>query len=364
MIDSTYLIVTWLSIGFTFAFGFCFLFQKTPSIPALSNYKKARIAMAAAYISLSILNVVEILTRSESPDIELTQSITLIMSAFQALLYTYMFITLINIHFVTKKKIFLEAGGIIALSVLLFVTLFIDAERLYFKAAFYTFMAYYVIMLLRYTIAFLKNHRHYINQADNFFSEEGAERLRWVYYSFFAALTVGIGAMLLTFSGNTIHYILFTVFFIGFYCYFGIKFISYTFFFEQIESIMEESTSLLEQTDRLSYYDLKESVDQWVLEKKYMKPGISIEQLSNELNTNRTYISNYINSYYNQTFSNWINNFRIEEAKGILLENPELTIVEVSQIVGYADKSNFGREFAKRVGTPPGIWRKTQLDDE
>lgn len=321
--------------------------------------------MAAAYISLSILNVVEILTRSEVPDIELTRSITLVMSAFQALLYTCTFITLINLHSVTKKKILLEVGGILVLSILLFVALFSNAERPYFEVVFYSFIAYYACMLMRYTIAFLKNYRHYTNQVDNFFSEEESARLRWIYYSFFAALVVGIGAMLLTFSENTLHYILFTALFICFYCYFGIKFISYAFFFERIESVIkEESKPPLEKSDRLSFYDLQKNIDQWVLEKKYMQCGISTEKLSHEFNTNRTYISNYINSHYKQTFSDWINSLRIEEAKCILLENPALSIADVSQKIGYADKSNFNREFTKRVGLTPGIWRKTQLDIE
>ena len=362
MLNTIYFVLTWFSIGLTFAFGFCFLFQKIPPIPALDNYKKARIAMAVAYISLSVLNTVEILSRSETHDIEFTRSISIVMGAFQALLYTCTFVTLINLQLVTRKKIFLEMGGITVLSVLLFASLFGNEERLYFNTIFYVFVGYYIIMLLRYTFVFLQKYRHYSYQVDNFFPEKEIVRFRWIYYSFFAALTVGVCALLLTFSENTLHYILFTVLFIGFYVFFGIKFINYVSFFEYIGIIIEEKNELPDKEFvRLPYSGLKIIIDQWVEEKKYIQQGINIEQLSQEFNTNRTYISNYINSHYQQTFSDWINNLRIEEAKNILLEEPELSITNVSEKIGYADKSNFNRQFAKRVGITPGAWRKMQI---
>jgi AraC-like DNA-binding protein len=322
--------------------------------------------MAAAYMSLSVLNIAEILTRSEIPDMELTQSITLIMSVFQALLYTCAFIILINPSFITRRNIFIEVGAILLLSGLLFFALFWDEQRSYFLIAFYIFVAYYLTMLIRYTVVFLRNYRRYMYEVDNYFSEKETARLRWIFYTFFVALTIGIGALLLTFSETTLHYILFTVVFICFYTYFGIKFINYTFSFGEIEPIISEENSpvdMLPKQNPSANKEIELKITHWIQNKEFVNHGITIEQLSKKLATNRTYLSKYINSSYEKTFNEWINDLRIEEAKQLLYNNPQLSINQVSEKVGYANQSHFGRQFTKRVGVSPRLWLNTQNND-
>jgi AraC-like DNA-binding protein len=357
IIDASYHTFTWLSIGITFAFGFCFIFLKIPEIPALQSYKKVRWTMAAAYLSLSVLNIVEIVTRDEVPDMDLTQSIVLVMSAFQALLYTYTFITLINLHFMVWKKILWEIGIIILLSILLFIAFLWNSKHVGFTIIFYVFSVYYISMLIRYMVIFLKNYRQYMYQVDNYFSDEETARLRWVLYTFFAALAVGIGALSLTFSETTIHYILFTIVFICFYAYFGIKFIDYAFFFSKIESVVtEEITMQKMKNQHLSDAEIEAKIDYWIQQKGFAVQGITIEQLSRDLATNRTYLSKHINSRYEKTFNEWINDLRIDEAQKLLQDNPELTMGEISGKVGYASQSHFGRQFSQRTGYTPRNW--------
>lgn len=366
MIEIIYHTLTWLSIGITLTFGFCFLFLKTPAISTLQTYKKVRWTLAAAYISLSILNIVEILTRSEVPDMELTQSITLSMSAFQALLYTCAFITLINPYFITRKKLLLEIMGIILMSIFLFLALFWDEQRSYFHLSFYLFVVYYLTMMIRYTIVFLKKYRHYTYEVDNYFSEKETARLRWIFYSFFVAFTIGIGALLLTFSQTTLHYILFTILFICFYVYFGVKFVNYAFSFGEIEPVISEE-SLSDDASTKQNQSTNEEINlkltNWIQQKKFLTHGITIEQIAKNLTTNRTYLSRHINSSYEKSFSEWINDMRVEEAIQMLQDNPQLSLNEVSEKVGYANQSHFTRQFAKRMGVSPRSWLNAQKDD-
>lgn len=353
--------LSWLSIGITFTFGFCFLYLKTPALPALRTYKRVRWTMAVAYISLSILKAVEILIRSEIIDMELTQFITLIMSAFQALLYTCTFITLINPYFIRRKKLLLEVLGILLMSTLLCLTLFWEEQRSYFHFAFYLFIVYYFVMMLRYTVIFLKNYRRYTYEVDNYFSEENTARLQWIFYTFFAALAVGIGALLLIFFGTTPHYIFFTIIFICFYMYFGLKFINYTSSFEDIEPVISEE-NLSEEIKPKQSLPVNEEINlrltDWIKQKKFVEHGITIEQMAKNLKTNRTYLSKHINSSYEKSFSEWINDLRIEEAKLLMHDNPLLSLNEVSEKVGYANQSHFTHQFSKRMGASPRDWQK------
>lgn len=362
MVDTLYTVLTWFSIGITLTFGLCFLVLKIPKIPTLDSYKKARSAMAVAYISLSVLNIIEILTRSDIPNIEFTQSITLVMSALQALLFTCTLIILINSRFVTKRWILIESGVIILLSILLFMTLLVGSGKtLPYKILFYFFIIYYIVMLIRYVILFLRNYRQYLHQADNFFSEEETARFRWIFFTFFAALAVGTAVLLLTFSETILHYILFTCLFICFYSYFGIKFVNYALLFHKIEPVVAEVSLNNENRNHTSSdIDIEIMLSKWVKRKGFTEKSITIEQLANELKTNRTYLSTYLNSMYKQSFSTWINNLRIEEAKYLLMHETDLSVGEIGIMIGYSDKSNFGRQFTKRVGETPNVWRKSK----
>ena len=136
----------------------------------------------------------------------------------------------------------------------------------------------------------------------------------------------------------------------------------YAFLFGKIAPVVMEESSQ-EQNDEkkqnLSDVKIEAELAFWVKKKGFTEKGITIEQLSQKLGTNRTYLSSYINTCYKQTFSNWINNLRIEEAKYLLLKEPLLTVGQVGEKIGYTDKSNFGRQFTKRTGASPNAWRNS-----
>jgi AraC-like DNA-binding protein len=96
--------------------------------------------------------------------------------------------------------------------------------------------------------------------------------------------------------------------------------------------------------------DFHAALDRWVLEKNFTRTGISIQSLANEIGTNRTYLSNHINGEKGMNFNHWISNLRIEESMRILINNPELSIDQVSERVGYSEQSNFTSHFTQIVG--------------
>jgi AraC-like DNA-binding protein len=95
-----------------------------------------------------------------------------------------------------------------------------------------------------------------------------------------------------------------------------------------------------------------------VAEKRFTEEGITIDTPAARLGTNRNYLSRHINTVKQQTFRNWINTLRIEEAKTLMLQNPGITIGEIALRVGIPDKSNFTRSFGKQTSLSPQAWRK------
>lgn len=103
---------------------------------------------------------------------------------------------------------------------------------------------------------------------------------------------------------------------------------------------------------------IREKLRAWEQNKGYMKLGITIQDLSREIGTNRTYLSNYINETYQTNFNGWINDLRIEEAKQKIMQSPEINLSDLAEAVGFADQAHFSKQFKQKEGIPPSIWKK------
>ena len=98
----------------------------------------------------------------------------------------------------------------------------------------------------------------------------------------------------------------------------------------------------------------------WSAAEGYIRPGLTIRELSEALGTNRTYLAGYIKSTYGMSFRDWITGLRIEYAKRLLRECPDLTVVEISERSGFMSPSHFMRTFKEREAYTPARWRRLQ----
>lgn len=101
---------------------------------------------------------------------------------------------------------------------------------------------------------------------------------------------------------------------------------------------------------------LLSKLDQLVIhEKIFINDKLSIEDIAVKLDTNTKYISQLINETYNKNFYNFINFYRIEEAKRLLIseENEKYSILGIAQSVGFVSKSTFNVAFKRYTGVTP-----------
>ncbi|MFV0268988.1 MAG: helix-turn-helix domain-containing protein [Draconibacterium sp.] len=94
-------------------------------------------------------------------------------------------------------------------------------------------------------------------------------------------------------------------------------------------------------------------------EKIYKQPDLKITHVSANLQTNRTYISNLINSEFKCTFSEFVNGYRVEEAKKMLKEKDSTmySLDYIAEKSGFGSISTFIRVFKESEGTTPGRFR-------
>lgn len=100
-------------------------------------------------------------------------------------------------------------------------------------------------------------------------------------------------------------------------------------------------------------------------EKLYRDRDISLESLASRLATNRSYVSRAINAYAENTFYNYINAYRVEEATSILSDvSRDVTLKNLAGDLGYNSISSFYRAFQKETGCPPAKYREQILKSQ
>jgi AraC-like DNA-binding protein len=94
-------------------------------------------------------------------------------------------------------------------------------------------------------------------------------------------------------------------------------------------------------------------------DKIYRDEDLSLYDLSSELNINRNYLSHIINENFNSNFYNYVNHFRIEEAKKMLLDPvyDNLSIEGIAKSVGFKSRTVFYPVFKKNVGQTPAEFK-------
>ena len=119
----------------------------------------------------------------------------------------------------------------------------------------------------------------------------------------------------------------------------------------------------------LAFFEFLNSIDDHYTEKKipsknvymtraveYIKQNynknISVENISDLLGIERSYLSRLFKTYKNKSTQNYIIDYRMEQAKR-MFEEEDMNVSQVSTAVGYNNIYCFSRIFKSRVGMPP-----------
>jgi len=116
---------------------------------------------------------------------------------------------------------------------------------------------------------------------------------------------------------------------------------------------MEETSHLSPLTSHLSPTRLSELMEQ---EQLYLNPDLTVEDVVKRLGTNTKYFSALLRIEMHTTFSQFVNEYRIERAKQLLQDKDE-KVVNLAQQCGFNSNQSFYRTFSKFTGTTPTEWR-------
>jgi len=80
----------------------------------------------------------------------------------------------------------------------------------------------------------------------------------------------------------------------------------------------------------------------------YLDKDLSIFDITEKLGTNRTYISRIINNDFKLNFATFVNNYRVEHAKRIILDGKFSHLEEVAELSGFGSLNSLYRAFTAK----------------
>ena len=221
------------------------------------------------------------------------------------------------------------------------------------------------------SISFVKIRRHQKNTQD-FSSNTQEIDLKWLEYIIIAILTITIAASILSFlfydSPLSLYLglsILATVYFIAYHL------IKQKEIFplnekhrEDLLSINEQELQVIRKRKIISeekLVELKSKLNQHMNEQQpYLDNDINLAALSEQLGLTPHQLSYVINNGFNENFFQFINRYRVEKAKDLLLGtvSDKYSILGIAFESGFSSKTSFNTTFKKVTGKTPSEFKK------
>ena len=339
------------------------------SIPYIEGSRKlryARAVLAVAYFVIALPGYLELIS-APAVDPIIVAAFTISAAAYEALLITETLITLMCPQDINKKGIVLHLVSVSAV-VIIFLLIVLIYRRFFIL---YLGVVSCILLYVYYIRLFNVEYKKFRTKMEEYYDEGQYYKLRWSVISFYSSLVVGLLALAAPF-GPIVLYDIFTIGYIIFYIMFTIRFGNYVMQLNYyLPAILSKKTETKSNepiavnfnkgkpnNEEVVYNELKlnekiesfrNSLEEWVKSEQYLNSDKSIEEVAHELNTDISFLRWYFNTRMDKDFRTYRVELRIEYAKRLLAENPELSINSISYKAGFNTKANFYTYF-KKIG--------------
>ena len=92
-----------------------------------------------------------------------------------------------------------------------------------------------------------------------------------------------------------------------------------------------------------------------IIDRIFLDENLSLAETAKKLDTNTSYLSRIINEHYHVNFSAFLNRYRIEEAKKMILDDKynNFSMEGIAKSSGFRSKSSFNQAFKISTGLTP-----------
>lgn len=142
---------------------------------------------------------------------------------------------------------------------------------------------------------------------------------------------------------------------IGLFIY-AISYKLYNHIWPEVKTQKRYQSSSLKDNEKKKYIQVLEGVMQ--NEHPFLKNDLRIKELSSIVDISQHHLSQLINEHYECSFFDFINKYRVEKAKEIMVGKSEKNLLQIAFESGFNNKTSFVNAFKKFNGSTPSHFRK------
>lgn len=180
-----------------------------------------------------------------------------------------------------------------------------------------------VVGIIAIVIVFLTSSKYdnYIKKSFSYLENIGVEKIRPIVLAlFFCLLTWVVVNWQASWFGDAFYYLISIIVWVAIYTFLVNHEVT------DVPDFLFPFANRQDQANRQSHsseaeiaYDFAERLHNYMKEQSlYLNPKLTITDIAQEIHTNRTYLSDYLNNHLHTTFYDYVNNFRIHMACELL----------------------------------------------
>lgn len=373
--------------------GLVLIFFKSPKTEVYAPYRKSKWLLAAGMWMTSINIWIWLATFNGlwTRENEWVASFDTILFYLIGICFTFAFGSLIDYTYISRQRCKITAIKFGATAFIALIAM-VDALAAYRQILLIVALLGVIELCAKHIIFF---HRSYLQRNEllaNYFSSDKKSNVRWLnisHWLFYILLSFGVVSIT---SGAVINWLL-QFYVVAVNIYITVNFIKFANEYETLRmATTEEMIAVMDKTqsNNLSHEERKKKEEEekaegeevtatsrtkkpykedfrdilrpriavWVKAKAYTHEQLTLEELASNLYTNKTYLSTFIKEEYDMNFSGWVGSLRIDEAKRIMMKEPEKRLQEVAFECGFSSLAYFSSVFSKSEGISPSAWQR------
>ena len=372
--------------------GLVLFFFKSPTNDVYAPYRKSKWMLAAGMwmTSINIWIWLATFTGLWTRENEWVTSFDTILFYLIGICYTFSFGSLIDYTYISRQRCKITAIKFGATAFIALIAM-VDALSAYRQFLLIVALLGIIELCARHLIFFNRSYLQRNELIANYFSSDKKSDVRWLYISHWLLyILLAFGIVSIT-SGAVFNWLL-QFYVVAVNVYITVNFINYAKEYETLRlATTEEMIAVMDKTqsNNLGHVERKKKEEEeaegeevtatsrtkktykedfrnilrpriavWVKAKAYTHEQFTLEELASRLYTNKTYLSTFIKDEYDMNFSGWVASLRIDEAKRIMMKEPEKKLQEVAFECGFYSLAYFSSVFSKSEGISPSAWQR------
>lgn len=360
MIEDFYSNIQFAVCVLLLATGIHLLIGKVPGKPVFETYRKSRKIMGGAFLVFCMQFFIQWIFNARDAFPLAASALNITFFYLSTVMVGFSFISLLNEKFINRRRTVTHLSLWAATSTAVWLSIAFLPRGVSIWVLILAAAGFF-IYVGHLSWIFFKTYRSAVQKIRNYHSEDVDGFIRWISKSVFFSIVMGLLSSVMAFAPKWMITIYLAVG-IPFFYYIFVCFLDYLINYEMVDNAIDEESeteALNVQADKtLTYEQIEERLQDWISAKGYLQPKINLGEIALQIGSNRSYLSGFINTRYGCTYYKWIALLRIQEAKKLMIDRPELTISQIVEKAGFSSNPHFTTLFTKEEGLPPTQWRE------